>query len=549
MARSAGFDAAERGCSSTTRPAPLTLRAEPRCDDRASMLAVRLAAGRRHHRAGRFAPDALIVRRRPPAARRRGDGRLVRRAGRGVAAGRAARRRRARRRGCSTRAPRPAARRRPLAAAMDEVAGCLSPATSAIAGVDLLRADRRRDRRRERPLVQADCCSRCPSRRVRLRARRRALLRPRHAAARSGHPVAAAAKRISPALAAARARDAAARRRRGRAGRTAVYATCSSEPEENEDVVGCVSRRRRRFRAPSTRVDATSRCPKLSSTSAATCGRQPDRHGLEAFFGAALNLSQPSFQPDLWYDLEYLMALRTRVWSAGKLLLLAGALRRDLRPLCRGLDAPRAARARGAGSRPHQPHGQRRDGDRQRPRPDAQVDDMRRPDPKFAAGRVLAQDPAAGLDGAAPAQRASLAERRPAIAPTVPALTGETERTAQLRLAQDGLDARRRLSEIRSRRLSRRRRRRADAAGQDRRRAASRCSSTAASAAPVRDARSDRRQRRSRRRNPARSAASASPSSARRRIRASPPASSFARARRRGFQIAPGEPISLEVSR
>ena len=66
------------------------------------------------------------------------------------------------------------------------------------------------------------------------------------------------------------------------------------------------------------------------------------------------------------------------------------------------------------------------------------VDDSRRPDPKIPVGRVLAQEPGAG----------SIARRQRSIkvwlsaglrASTVPPLVGETERTAQLRLAQDGL--------------------------------------------------------------------------------------------------------------
>jgi eukaryotic-like serine/threonine-protein kinase len=76
------------------------------------------------------------------------------------------------------------------------------------------------------------------------------------------------------------------------------------------------------------------------------------------------------------------------------------------------------------------------------------VDDLRRPDPKVAAGKVLAQDPAAG--STARQQRSiriwlSAGQR----AATVPALVGETERTAQLRLVQDGL-ALSGMSEIRS---------------------------------------------------------------------------------------------------
>src|SRR5207245_5081071 len=66
------------------------------------------------------------------------------------------------------------------------------------------------------------------------------------------------------------------------------------------------------------------------------------------------------------------------------------------------------------------------------------VDDSRRPDPKIAAGHVLAQDPAAG----------SIARRQRSLkvwlsggqrAALVPLLIGETERTAQLRLGADRL--------------------------------------------------------------------------------------------------------------
>jgi beta-lactam-binding protein with PASTA domain len=66
------------------------------------------------------------------------------------------------------------------------------------------------------------------------------------------------------------------------------------------------------------------------------------------------------------------------------------------------------------------------------------VDETRRPDLKIAAGRVLAQDPPAG----------SVARRRRSVkiwlsggarVATVPTLIGETQRTAELRLAQNGL--------------------------------------------------------------------------------------------------------------
>lgn len=76
------------------------------------------------------------------------------------------------------------------------------------------------------------------------------------------------------------------------------------------------------------------------------------------------------------------------------------------------------------------------------------VDESRRLDPKIGAGRVLAQEPAPG--SVARQQRSikvwlSAGQR----ATTVPMLTGETERTAQLRLSQDGL-ALADISEIRS---------------------------------------------------------------------------------------------------
>jgi eukaryotic-like serine/threonine-protein kinase len=132
------------------------------------------------------------------------------------------------------------------------------------------------------------------------------------------------------------------------------------------------------------------------------------------------------------------MALGTRVWGAGKLLLLGGALLATY-VLFAAASMRIALRAREV------------------PVPDMtnrtandattlasnlgltlRVDDTRRPDPKIGAGRVLAQEPAAG----------SIARRQRSIrvwlsagqrSATVPMLVGETERTAQLRLAQDGL--------------------------------------------------------------------------------------------------------------
>jgi len=132
------------------------------------------------------------------------------------------------------------------------------------------------------------------------------------------------------------------------------------------------------------------------------------------------------------------MALRTRVWTAGKVLMLVAALaatfilffavsvrfalktREVLVPDLTNRTANEATAALGAlGLALH-------------------VDESRRADARIAAGRVLAQDPPPG----------SVARRRRSVkvwlsagqrAAKVPRLTGETDLAAQLRLAQDGL--------------------------------------------------------------------------------------------------------------
>jgi beta-lactam-binding protein with PASTA domain len=142
------------------------------------------------------------------------------------------------------------------------------------------------------------------------------------------------------------------------------------------------------------------------------------------------------------------MALRTHVWSAGKLLLLGGALvatygifaaasmRMALRAgevqvpdLTNGTANEATAAAADLGLT-------------------IRVDETRRPDPKIATDRVVAQEPSAG----------STARRQRSVrvwlsagsrAAVIPVLIGETERAAQLRLTQAGLD-RAGVSEIRS---------------------------------------------------------------------------------------------------
>jgi beta-lactam-binding protein with PASTA domain len=133
------------------------------------------------------------------------------------------------------------------------------------------------------------------------------------------------------------------------------------------------------------------------------------------------------------------MALRTRVFSAGKLFVLAGALAgtyllfaaASMRLAVRALEvevpdlanrtpAEATAIAGGLGL-------------------GVRVDDSRRPDPKVAAGLVMAQDPPPGATTRRQrVVRVWLSAGQSAA--TVPLLTGETERSAQMRLSQDGLD-------------------------------------------------------------------------------------------------------------
>lgn len=142
------------------------------------------------------------------------------------------------------------------------------------------------------------------------------------------------------------------------------------------------------------------------------------------------------------------MAFRTRVWSAGKLLLLIGALvatyvvfaAAAMRVALRAREvqvpdltnrtaneATSLAAERGLAIR---------------------LDDTRRPDPTVPAGRVLAQDPPAGSTSREQRSIRLWLSAGPKGS-TVPPLAGETERTAQMRLSQDGLDTAS-VSEIRS---------------------------------------------------------------------------------------------------
>jgi serine/threonine-protein kinase len=132
------------------------------------------------------------------------------------------------------------------------------------------------------------------------------------------------------------------------------------------------------------------------------------------------------------------MAFRTRVWGAGKILVIVGALAAtylvfayaSMRVALRTRDvqvpdltnftadeATDVASDRGLAVR---------------------VEDVRRPDPKVPEGHVMAQEPPAG--SVARSQRSiRVWLSAGAHAAIVPQLVGETERAAQMRVLQDGL--------------------------------------------------------------------------------------------------------------
>ena len=133
------------------------------------------------------------------------------------------------------------------------------------------------------------------------------------------------------------------------------------------------------------------------------------------------------------------MALRTRVWSAGKLLLLGGALLATY-VLFAAASMRLALRAREV----QVPDLTNRTANEATTLASdlglsIHVDEARRLDPKIPLGSVITQDPPPGTT--ARAQRSVRiwlsAGPRSAI---VPALIGQTQRAAELRLAQDGFE-------------------------------------------------------------------------------------------------------------
>jgi beta-lactam-binding protein with PASTA domain len=132
------------------------------------------------------------------------------------------------------------------------------------------------------------------------------------------------------------------------------------------------------------------------------------------------------------------MPFRTRLWSAGKILLLVAALGATY--VVFAVASMRVALKTREVTVPDLTNRTASEAGEAAARLGLalKVDAVRRPDPRVGADRVLAQDPPPGT--VARRQRTvkvwlSAGQR----APSVPPLVGESARTAELRLAQDGL--------------------------------------------------------------------------------------------------------------
>lgn len=132
------------------------------------------------------------------------------------------------------------------------------------------------------------------------------------------------------------------------------------------------------------------------------------------------------------------MQLTNRMWSAGKTFMLAAALAATFL-ICFAASARLALKAREV----KVPDLTARTANEattllSRLGLTLKVDEIRRLDPRVGAGRVIAQEPAPGST-ARPQRGVRVWLSAGLRASTIPELAGETERTAELRLAQDGL--------------------------------------------------------------------------------------------------------------
>jgi serine/threonine-protein kinase len=132
------------------------------------------------------------------------------------------------------------------------------------------------------------------------------------------------------------------------------------------------------------------------------------------------------------------MAFKTRVWSAGKLLLLGGALLLTYvlffaAAMRVALKTREVAVPPLAGKTVNEASALLADAGL-----NLRVEEGRRVDPKVKAGQILAQEPQAGVRTRRERSVRVWVSAGPTVA-VIPDLVGESERTAQLRLQQDGL--------------------------------------------------------------------------------------------------------------
>jgi hypothetical protein len=132
------------------------------------------------------------------------------------------------------------------------------------------------------------------------------------------------------------------------------------------------------------------------------------------------------------------MDLTTRVFSAGKVLVLAGGLVLTF-VVCAGIGMRLALKTREvvvpplAGRTVNEATAMLADAGL-----NLKVEEGRRLDPKVPAGQIVSQEPPAGLRTRRERSIKVWVSGGPRSA-TIPALAGESERTAQLRLQQEGL--------------------------------------------------------------------------------------------------------------
>ena len=132
------------------------------------------------------------------------------------------------------------------------------------------------------------------------------------------------------------------------------------------------------------------------------------------------------------------MALTTRVWSAGKLLVLVGALILTY-VLSAGIGMRVALKTREVqvppltGKTVNEATGLLTEAGL-----NLKVEEGRRLDPKVPAGQIVTQDPVAGVRTRRERSVKVWVSGGPRST-TIPELSGESERTAQLRLQQEGL--------------------------------------------------------------------------------------------------------------